>query len=103
MQGGDGSLSPLARKWAALRLLVEAGLDVLYLDVDGVLGSSPWAVSSECVRAERSTLGSTSTGSTSTLSTSTLSTITLPREGKGVSCGAQAVCACSARSMHTTP
>lgn len=98
MQGGDGSLSPLARKWAALRLLVEAGLDVLYLDVDGVLGSSPWAVSSECVRAERSTLGSTSTGSTSTLST-----ITLPREGKGVSCGAQAVCACSARSMHTTP
>ena len=98
MQGGDGSLSPLARKWAALRLLVEAGLDVLYLDVDGVLGSSPWAVSSECVRAERSTLRSTSTGSTSTLST-----ITLPREGKGVSCGAQAVCACSARSMHTTP
>jgi hypothetical protein len=98
VQGGDGSLSPLARKWAALRLLVEAGLDVLYLDVDGVLGSSPWAVSSECVRAERSTLGSTSTGSTSTLST-----ITLPREGKGVSCGAQAVCACSARSMHTTP
>ena len=93
MQGGDGSLSPLARKWAALRLLVEAGLDVLYLDVDGVLGSSPWAVSSECVRAERSTLGSTST----------LSTITLPREGKGVFCGAQAVCACSARSMHTTP
>ena len=34
---------PLARKWAALRLLVEAGIDVLYLDVDGVLGSSPWA------------------------------------------------------------
>ena len=28
---------PIARKWAALRLLVEAGLDVLYLDVDGVL------------------------------------------------------------------
>ena len=41
--GGEG---PLARKWAALRLLVEAGLDVLYVDVDGVLGSSPWAVSS---------------------------------------------------------
>ena len=42
--GGGG---PLERKWAALRLLVEAGLDVLYVDVDGVLGSSPWAVSRE--------------------------------------------------------
>ena len=38
----DGSVPPLARKWAALAEVLEAGVEVLWVDVDGVLASAPF-------------------------------------------------------------
>ena len=42
ISGVDGGGTPLARKWAALGLLAEAGVAALYIDVDGVLAAAPF-------------------------------------------------------------